>query len=64
MHASDQEAVNAQDTVMNNQGLISPEKVPQSTMTEDNNSSKNLSRSYEEPKVTVIKSPSIRNVLK
>ena len=85
MHASDLEAVNAQDTVMNNQGLISPGKAPQSTMTEDNNSSKNLSHSYEEveekgnpvtvcdkedmippeePKVTVVKSPSIRNILK
>ena len=64
LHASDLEAVNAQDTVMNNQGLISPGKAPQSTMTEDNNSGKNLSRSYEVPKVTVIKNPSIRNVLK
>ena len=64
LHASDLEAVNAQDTVMNNQGVISPGKAPQSTMTEDNNSGKNLSRSYEEPKVTVIKNPSIRNVLK
>ena len=48
LHASDQEAVNTQDTVRNNQGLIYPEKVPQSIVTEDNNSSKNLSHSYEE----------------
>ena len=82
-HASDQETVSIQDTVI--QGVVPPVKIFQSTVAEDSNPNENLTHSYEEveekgspvticnkehmippeePKITVVKSPSIRNILK